>query len=103
MFYFHYTIGRLDKKPDFSYNREGTRKQRTEKEINMDIDANAFDLTTPRTEEEYETLFEQMFAEMDRMNARMRIDQIIIDRNHEDTRRSAIETRAILDRMEAKR
>ena len=69
----------------------------------MTIDANAFDLTTPRTEEEYETLFEQMFAEMDRMNARMREYQISIDRNHADTQRLSAETRVILDRMESKR
>ena len=69
----------------------------------MDIDASAFDLTTPRTEEEYEKVFEQMFAEMDRMNARMREYQISIDRNHADTQRLSAETRVILDRMESKR
>jgi len=69
----------------------------------MDTDAGAYGLTAPQNEAEYEALFAQMFAEMDRMNARMRQYQISIDRNHADTQRLSAETRVILDRMESKR
>ena len=69
----------------------------------MDIESDTFDLTIPRTDAEYEVLFGQMMAEIKQMRAQMQSDQIIIERNHEDTQRSAAETRAILDRLEANR
>lgn len=66
-----------------------------------DFDIDSFDNTIPHTDAEYKEFFEQAYTEIDRMRAKMRGDQIIIDYNHAGFERKQKEIDAILDRLEA--
>ena len=63
----------------------------------MDIDA--FDTSIPHTDEEYEAYIAQVHIEIERIRAKMRKDQIIIDLNHAEFKRKRKEIDAILDRV----
>ena len=56
--------------------------------MDIDFDIDSFDDTIPHTDAEYEAFIAQARIEIDRMRAKMREDQIIIDRNHAEFERS---------------
>lgn len=55
----------------------------------------------PQTEAESQAIIAQLFAEMRRLNERMREDQAEIDRLKSETQFLKAETRATLDRLKA--